>query len=539
MKKTNSGRLFAFLLAVLVIQAGIAAWRGELLVGKHEGDTLHLLEIVFRMSEGEWPHLDFMTPIGFMAFAPIALFVKLGAGVGHAILYAQALVGLCLVPLAWRAGLSRLGGYWPYLFGAVLVVLATALVHGEAQRSVSISMHYNRWAWAAAFLAILIAMLPPVPERRNQIADGLVVGVALSFMALCKVTYFAAFVLPVGIGLLVHKQHRALLVALITGLTVAAIVTAFAGLDFWLAYIRDLLRVSVSEVRSNPGEPFVAVVAAPAYLGGSLVLLAAVILLRQGGKSAEGMLLLLLTPGFFYVTFQNYGNDPQWLLLLGILLFAARPSHDVSNGLGWDMHNAVGLTAAAAFAMIVPSAINLAYSPLRHLGQKAEDHAQLLPRATLHGDLKAAKIRVYSAAKRVPMVLPGDGTADWPERPEQEEPQLLNGEPLAQCEIMIGVPAWFDSIARSLEDSGHRGERIFFADLFSSIWLFGEFERLENGAPWYYGGLPGFDSADYILVPICPVLPPVRKLVLERIEERGVTLEEVDRTPLYMLFRKS
>ena len=513
-------------------------WRGQLLVGKHEGDMMHLLEIVFRMADGEWPHLDFMTPIGFMAFAPIALFVKLGYGVGHSVVYAQALVGLCLVPLAWRAGLSRLTGFWPYVFGATIIVLATALVHGQAERSVSISMHYNRWAWAATFPAILIAILPPIEDRRNQWADGLVVGLALAFVALCKVTYFAAFVIPVAVGLLAHRQHRTVIVALATGLAVAAMVTVFAGLDFWSAYIRDLLRVSVSEVRSNPGEPFAAVVAAPAYLGGSLVLLAAVILLRQGGKAVEGMVLLLLTPGFFYVTFQNYGNDPQWLLLLGIVLFAARPSHDVKNGVGWDMRNAVGLAAAAAFAMIVPSAINLAYSPLRHLGQSPEQHAQLLPRATLHGDLKTASIRAHRAEKRVPMDLPGGGMDEWAQKAGREAPQLLNGEELEQCEILLGLPAWFDSIARSLEERGQRGERIFFADLFSSIWLFGDFAKLEKGAPWYYGGLPGYDSADFILVPNCPVLPSVRKLVLERISERGDTLVEVDRTPLYILLRK-
>ena len=61
------------MLAVLAVEAGISMWRGQLLVGKHEGDMLHLLEIVFRMADGEWPHLDFMTPIGFMAFAGIQL----------------------------------------------------------------------------------------------------------------------------------------------------------------------------------------------------------------------------------------------------------------------------------------------------------------------------------------------------------------------------------------------------------------------------------------------------------------------------------
>ncbi|MFY0635050.1 MAG: hypothetical protein JXQ91_14650 [Vannielia sp.] len=538
MKKTDSGRLFAFLLAVLAVEAGLAMWRGQLLVGKHEGDMLHLLEIVFRMADGEWPHVDFMTPIGFMAFAPIALFVKLGAGVGHAILYGQALVGLCLVPLAWRAGVSRLTGYWPYLFGAVIIVLATALVHGQAERSVSISMHYNRWAWAAAFVAILIATLPPVEDRRNQTADGIVVGLALAFMALCKVTYFAAFIIPVAVGLLAHRQYRTFLLALATGLAVAAIVTAFAGVGYWAAYVGDLLRVSASQVRSNPGEPFAAVVAAPAYLGGSIVLLMGVILLRQAGKATEGMVLLLLTPGFFYVTFQNFGNDPQWLLLLGILLFAARPAQDVKNGFGWDMSMAVGLAGAAAFAMIVPSAMNLAYSPIRHLGQDAAQHTPLLPGATLHSDLQTGTVRAMRVDKRVPMDEPGSGLEALAEKAGREPPVVLNGEELPRCEILLGLPALFDGIATSLEESGHGGEGIFIADLFSSIWLFGDFARLEHGAPWYYGGLPGYEMADYVLVPNCPVHPKVRELVLERISERGDSLVEVDRTPLYILLQK-
>ncbi|MBY6048171.1 hypothetical protein [Vannielia litorea] len=538
MKKTNAGRLFVVLLAVLAVEAGLAMWRGQLLVGKHEGDMLHLLEIVFRMADGEWPHLDFMTPIGFMAFAPIALFVKLGAGVGSSILYAQALMGLLLLPLAWRAGLSRLTGYWPYLFGALVIVLVTALVHGEAERSVSISMHYNRWAWAAAFIAILIATLPPVDGHKNQTADGIVVGLALAFLALCKVTYFAAFVIPVAVGLLAHKQHRAFMFALATGLTIVAVVTAFAGLDFWAAYMRDLLRVSASEVRANPGAPFAAVIAAPAYLGGSIVLLFSVILLRQAKKMTEGLVLLLLTPGFFYVTFQNFGNDPQWLLLLGILLFAARPEGGITNGAGWDMRTAVGLSGAAAFAMIVPSAINLAYSPIRHLGQDAAQHVPLLPRATLHADLQTGTVRALRADKRVPMEVPGSGLDVWAERAERGSADVLNGEELPRCEVMLGLSALFDSMATSLEESGHAGERIFIADLFSSIWLFGDFERLENGAPWYYGGLPGYDTADYILVPQCSIHPKVRGLVLERIGQRGDTLIEVSRTPLYILLEK-
>ena len=538
MNRTNAGRLFAFLLVLLAVLAGLTMARGGLLVGKHEGDMLHLLDIVFRMADGEWPHLDFMTPIGVLAFAPIALFVELGAGIGHAILYAQAMMGLLLLPLAWRAGLSRLTGLWPYLFGGIVIVLAMALVHGEAERAVSISMHYNRWAWAAAFPAILIATLPPVEARRNEVADGLVVGVALAFLALCKVTYFAAFFIPVAVGLLARRQYRAVLVALATGLAAAAAVTALAGVGYWGAYIGDLFAVATSDTRSNAGAPFSAVVAAPAYLGGSLVLLAGVMLLRQAGKATEGLVLLLLVPGFFYVTYQNYANDPQWLLLLGILLFAARPAREVKNGLGWEMHSVVGLAAAAAFAMTLPSAFNLAYSPIRHLGQKEAEHVPLIPRATRHADLQTAKVRAYRVDARIPMDQPGGGMEDWAERIEREPLGSWNGEEMDRCEIVLGLSAWFDSMASSLEDRGYAGSRLLVADVFSSIWIFGDFSRLQHGAPWYYGGLQGYESAEYVLIPRCPVSPAVRHMMLEELEARGAAMVEVDRTPLYILLRK-
>jgi len=538
MNKTNAGGVFVFLVLVLAVEAGLSLARGALFVGKHEGDMLHLLEITFRMVDGEWPHLDFATPIGVLAFAPIVLFVKMGSGIGHAILYAQVLVGAALVPLAWRAGISRLTGWWPYVFGAVVIVLATALVHGEAEQSVSMSMHYNRWAWAAAFLALLIAVLPPVESRRNQVADGIVVGLALAFMALCKITFFAAFVIPVVLGLLAHHQRKTLWVGLLTGLAVALLVTVLAGPGFWLAYMRDLLWVAGSPVRAAPGAGFGSVVSAPAYLGGSLVALIGVVLLRQAGKATEGMVLLFLVPGFFYVTYQNFGNDPQWLLLLGIILFAARPSKDVKGSHGWDMHNAVGLAGAAAFAMTLPSAFNLTYSPLRHIGQDESLFAPMLPRSQLHSDLKTAKIRSYRANMRMPMDEVSEGMAHYAEMVERDPVGEVNGEEMQACEILLGLPAWLDSIAQELESAGYSGTRILWADLFSSIWLYGDFKRLENGAPWYYGGLPGIDSADYVLVPHCPVVPKMRRLVLEAMETRGIKLNEVHRTPLFILFEK-
>ena len=86
MSRPNPTILFGFFVAVIVAMCGVSLLKGGVYISKHEGDTLHMLQIVFRMAEGQWPHIDFMTPIGALAASPIALFVKLGFGVGNGVL---------------------------------------------------------------------------------------------------------------------------------------------------------------------------------------------------------------------------------------------------------------------------------------------------------------------------------------------------------------------------------------------------------------------------------------------------------------------
>ena len=132
MGRSSTARLTAFLIVLIAILGTAPILKGAFYLGKHEGDTMHLAELVFRMADGQWPHLDFMTPIGILALAPIAAFISWGAGLGHAIFYAQILVALVLFLPMMRVGLSRLRGVWPYAYGGFVMLLCLALVHGEA-----------------------------------------------------------------------------------------------------------------------------------------------------------------------------------------------------------------------------------------------------------------------------------------------------------------------------------------------------------------------------------------------------------------------
>jgi len=538
MTKSNTTALAAFLIALLVALGGVAVLKGGLYIGKHEGDTLHLMQIVFRMADGQIPHKDFMTPIGALAFWPIAMLVKAGAGIGMAILWSQVIAAAIFVPIVVWVSWSRLSPWISGLFGLVIMVLLLALVHGEAQRSVSISMHYNRLAWAAAFVAIVMAMIPPA-RGKNAGLDGVIIGAMLSVLVLIKMTYFVAFVLPVLIALLMTGQRRTALVAFVTGIAMAVLITIFAGFDYWLAYAQDLLTVAGSEVRSAPGEPLTAVMGAPAYLGGSLVALAGVIFLRKAKVEAGGLILLLLIPGFFYVTYQNFGNDPQWLLLLAVLLLALREhASDVVDSRGWNMRSAIGVTAAMALSLAAPSFFNLAYSPFRHMNTDVAKYAPILPRGGVHTDLQGADLRVNRVDARVAV----DGqVAEIPTYAERDDPIEFQGEVIATCSVELGLPKIMDAIVRDLEGAGLAdGKSLFAADLFSSHWLFGDLEPLAQGAPWFYGGVPGLKDADYLLVPLCPVAQDVQGQILEvidgLIEVDKIAVTEIRRTDLYILY---
>lgn len=536
MSTTNTARLTAFLAALIVLMGGAPLLKGAFYVGKHEGDTMHLAELVLRMADGQWPHLDFMTPIGVLALAPIAIFVKAGAGLGHAIFFAQILVAALLLLPVLRVATSRLSGIWPYAYGGFVMLLCLALVHGEAHSAISISMHYNRWAWAVAYVVIPLAVLAPLGQPRPML-DGALIGFGMAALVLTKVTYFVAFAPGLLIVLLARRQYSTILAAIVAGLAVAAVVTFLAGPDFWLAYLRDLLTVALGENRQAPGDDFTSIIAAPQYMGGTLVLVATVIFLRQAGRMEEGLALLVLMPGFFYVTYQNFGNDPQWLYLLALLAFVLRPEGTATNGLGWNLRTALSYAGALALAFGASSAINLAFSPWRHLAADDEDRVALLPRLEKHSDVLTLKTRLFTVDRRDPYDTPGDPFATFREDAKRADPAYLNGEELAECELLGGITAWFELAADDLAQAGYTGSAIMGTDLYSAYWMFGDFLTVKGAAPWYYGGAPGIENADYVVVPLCPMSLSHRASMLKALDEQGWVLRELRRTPLYVLVK--
>lgn len=538
MGRRGKTALFLVLVAALALVGGIEWLKGGLYIAKHEGDTLHLLDIVGRMAGGQAIHRDFMTPIGALAFLPVVALVKAGLGAGQALVGAQILVALLCLPAIWWVAASRLPRVAAFLAGLYMLSLILSLSYGEADSSLSMSMHYNRWAWALAYLALIPSLIPPAsPTPGAERIDGLVIGLSMAALVLLKITYFMAFAGPVAFSLVLLRAWRVLGVAVLAGLAVALLATLAGGTGFWSAYAGDLIEVANSSIRTLPGQPLSALMGAPAWLGANLCLLFAVMLLRQAREDRAGLVLLLLFPAFLYVVVQNFGNDPQWLVFLVVLLVALRPAPEVRNGWGWPLRELFGMTAVAAFAVALPSVLNTGYSAWRHYWIEPADYVALVPGRATHADLFAPRLRFATTDALIALDEPGGPLAAY--REMNGRGKLLaeiGGRPVRFCELSSGLGAWYHTVARDLEDAGLAGRRIFEADLFNVLWLFGDFPQLEGAAPWYYGGAPGLSDADLVLVPDCAISQPARKAKLDAIATAGVGLREIRRAALYTLY---
>jgi len=538
MTGAHTVKLALWCAGLIAVMAGLSLLKGGLFADRYEGDMLHLTEIILRVADGQWPHLDFMTPIGMLAFWPIAVFVKAGVGFGTAVHLGQLSLALALAPLAVWVALSRFRGQLAYLYILLVMTFALALVHGESIPNISISMHYNRWAWALAFIMLPVGMLPPL--RRSVAWDAAALGLPMAALALIKVTYVVALAPGLIVLLIARGQWAALGWGVAVTLAALAVFTGIAGVGIWPAYAQDVLTTASSDIRTNPGLALDQVVTGPLFIGGHLAALAAVVFLRQSGFAALGLGLLCLVPGFVYVTYQNFGNDPQWMLVTALVVLMTLPAAGTRNPWGWDLRLSLGMVGAALLVASLPSFFNLAYSPLRHFSETTEDFTTVFPRSDQHDDFFTDTRRVFQVNLQIAGEDVSEDLQKFASLAERPDLTIVGGEEIAECSLHNGLVAWFDTAARQLEEAGIGPDaRVLVADLLSALWMYSDdLQPLKGGAPWRYGGAPGIEDAQMVLVPLCAVNSQTRADIVKAIDEMGYALRERLRTDLFILYDK-
>ena len=520
-------KLPLILAAVLLVEAIILLLPGHLAITGHEVDVLHATEAAMRLSMGQMQHVDFMTPLGILAFKPISAFLDFGFDIATANVAANILTGLLFLPLLVWVGARRLGGDLAIWFGILTLIMLTAVVYGGDQATVSMSMYYNRWGWAAAFVIALLILLPELGQASRPRIDGAILGVLLGYLLLLKITFFMVLAPVVALVLIIDRDWQRLAACALAGLGVAILATlVFGGIDFWRHYLADLVFVSGTESRPRPGKQFTEVLSLPKFFPGTICLLAAIVGLRTSGFTRSGLVLFLLAPAFVYITYQNWGNDTKWLLPLSFACFVWSREIGDKKIYGWSGQIYFLVIAFTSLAIIAPSYVNMTTSTLRNLMSADKDYISVLMDER-HSGLVIERKRSFAAEA---MVVMPDVVDDNPAS-EDDLPQMLHlGEfEIPQCTLKSGYYGLMVQIADDLIAAGLDQKDLAFIDVANPLPLIAPIKRLEYASPWYYGGTRDADGAAYLVVPKCPISQPTFRAYLDALND-GETMWQLSDT---------
>jgi len=506
---------------------------GGVLIMSFQGDALHMAQTALRVASGEVPHRDFQTPLGVMAFLPISALINLGFGVGKAFAYAPSLLGIVSLPAVYWLGLTRFKIAGALLFGTIFLALMFAYIHGGLLPSVTASMYYNNWCWAIAMLVVLVAVLQGPQGRFAFWFEALILGVGMGFLVLTKATY-AVFLLPaILLALGMDKSWKKLTASVVFSLVFLVFFTLpIGGVSYWFGYINDLLSVAKSQTRSQPSLGLAELAVSARHLPGALALLAAVVFFRQAKLKKEGLVLLVLGGSWMLIVFQNWENDPNWMAFAGLLLFPMSSRIEIYNSLGWPLRQAVRFVAVGLIFMGVPLTFTQLQSVALHNGLNPDNFPNTLS-INRQMDLRFRDPKQGVVWAKTPF----DALSDLSQGGKVSR---LGGEVLRDCHKENGLFADLQATGALLDEIGETaGKTALYTDWVNPLWMFSKLEPLPGGAPWYYGGTSGFENADYLVVPLCPMGASVRRIILEQIAANpALEFVEIQRNDLFILLKK-
>ncbi len=516
---------------MLGIEALITLLPSGLTITGHEGDLMHMLDASLRMVDGELPHLDFMTPIGILGFAPIAGWLSLGFMVGKATLLANMTMAVVMLPATWWIGASRLSMAQALLFGAVMIILLTAIVYGGEIKTISLSMYYNRWAWGITFLVLAAVLFPARVDIGERWVAPFLIGSGMAALAMLKMTFFVPLAPAIIVILLAQKQAGILLKSLLVGGAIAAALLVWLGGAFFAAYFDNLLVLTSATTERNAAtNSFASIVAGSRSILGSFVLLGGLLVFRKSGHMQQGLVVLVLAPVFAYITYQNWGNDPKWLFILIMYFWVNLPSSSDRVTLNLPARQSIQTLIVVAATLIIPSGISLAVSPLRAALSSKEGFTKI-PLPPQLADIWLKDRRIFNLPIRQVM----DG---MPPLLPLQEPVIINGYQFPDCSVAETIIPSGVAIARQIEALDYvRGRPVLTADILNMAWLLGDITRVKGAAPWYYGDTSGLDNTDFLAVPLCPVDTGLRRQMVTQFMDNGYGLVEVYRSSLLVLYR--
>jgi hypothetical protein len=211
--------LVIFIVAVCIARAYAALIASE----DFTTDAFMIFDGAWRIMNGQRPHTDFYSHLGFLTYAPEVVGLWLARGTAYSFGYSQALVAALLGCWAFLLARRRMADVPAILFTlAILLITVAPFAPGFPPLNFGAGMVYNRWGYALLALVFLEAfggrkLLTP----RDEFWGGISTGAVLALSFFLKVTVVAAALLL----LIALIPRRTQLRTRWTGIIIAAVLT--------------------------------------------------------------------------------------------------------------------------------------------------------------------------------------------------------------------------------------------------------------------------------------------------------------------------
>jgi hypothetical protein len=198
----------AFLLSLCLLSVLF----GPIVQYEYAHDSFIFLDGGWRVLHGQRPQVDFSTNLGPLIFLFTAAGIAVMKQGGHALVLAQALLGLMVAALVYPLSVRRLPRVPAVALSTVIVLLALAPYNvGEFPFLLTYGMIYNRIGYA--LLGVLLieatrAAQPGPSAKRDEFIGGMLTGFICSFLLFLKITFFVFAVILIVALLRYRPQCR-------------------------------------------------------------------------------------------------------------------------------------------------------------------------------------------------------------------------------------------------------------------------------------------------------------------------------------------
>jgi hypothetical protein len=220
-------------------------------VNHHVWDLFVPIDGAWRMSNGQWPHTDFATPIGIVYYLLLGAATSLAGSGAKVIIWSQLLFLPITFLLAFTTSRNRLPGFLRLLFLLFIGLLTISPRSLDYPGTLNFTANYNRFSWALTCIILVSAYIEPIKRSRQQaLTETLALGLTLLLLFFLKISFFLVACCLLFVAMVGSKvNQRVAFGSLSVGC--AAIGACFVAGDTPWLYYADLQDVAATAARQG------------------------------------------------------------------------------------------------------------------------------------------------------------------------------------------------------------------------------------------------------------------------------------------------